>query len=111
MVFPSFMRNRYYSMAAAITYGVTRKVLHMREAKVERYTAHGKVTVPVLLTEKVLIAGACGMAGVYLWPLYVYSDLCHAEITLRRRWSKNPDEAYPKDEEQNPTSLLYYFVS
>jgi hypothetical protein len=69
-------------------YSMTRKVIEMWDAKL--YVKYDKNAnkvdkyVPVLMADKLFVTGFATIAGVYLWPMYVWKDLNRIEIAARR---------------------------
>lgn len=86
-----------YGMVS-VGYSVGRKIAIVKDATQTTYNFKGeKVQVPMLLTTKALITVWSGIAGVYLWPMYMYNDFARLEI--RTRGFKMEDYNYnrPRD--------------
>lgn len=73
-------------VATTISYGLIRKSVEMKTAKLKCYD-HTKKTyihVPVLTSDKILITAICGFAAMYVWPIYVYRDMNKIELALNK---------------------------
>lgn len=99
MFFKCPVHNAVYAYAAS-GYGVVRKSLQVYDAKVPVYDEKNCISIfsrpeaehkrqPMLVTTKLLLAGMCGLASLYVWPYYVYTDANRLEMQLR---SKRPED-------------------
>lgn len=87
-------------VAATLSYGVLRKGIQMKDATISHYDSKQReyIRVPVLICDKVLMTTLCGIASIYAWPLYMYNDLKHLEIamkkTLQPEWYNDHENKY-----------------
>lgn len=73
-----------YCIAAA-TYGAVRKAVYLRDAKVNSRDYSCKEPVPMLFTHKLAIVGVGSISAIYVWPYYLYNDMCNMEILLTKK--------------------------
>lgn len=99
--------SKHY-VAAAMTYGFGRKVLQLRDAHFTVWDDQkkAKVHAPVLFADKLALVTFGAMAGISIWPLYLYRDVQAIEIFLRPDVRK---EWYMGKE--TPTSIADYMFS
>jgi hypothetical protein len=69
-------------------YGSIRKVPVLYNAEVDAYGYNGEgrfevTKVPMLLSNKFIITGICGFSSIYLWPMWLYSDISRMEAYIR----------------------------
>lgn len=74
-------------VAPIISYGVFRKIVHLRDATVTHYDKYKSqnVNIPLLNCDKFLIIALSGAASIYLWPYYLYKDCRSLELFIRRK--------------------------
>lgn len=70
---------------AAVSYGVSRKARHVKNAHVRVYNdLYGiYVDVPMLTSTKIMITAVSGFFAYGGWPIYAYLDANRAEINMR----------------------------
>lgn len=81
--FPNPMRY----VAATMTYGAVRKVVRLKDAQVESWdwdSNSNRKSVPMLLSQKVLLTTVGSFCAIYLWPYYVYNDMLRLEINYTK---------------------------
>jgi hypothetical protein len=99
MFFKNHTHNIRY-LAATATYGFTRKIVQMWNAKKEEYDfkESKRIEVPILNTHKLMYATGSGIASMYVWPYYVFRDISVLEIYMRNEDPKNHGYDLPKHE-------------
>lgn len=102
--------SRY--LLATCAYGLVRKVIHLRNAKIDgkgRYNPETKKyereRVPMLVNSKIMVLGLGVFIAPYLWPYYLNNDLSAAEIWLRKL---DPEHYYYGHKE--PSSAIEYLM-
>ncbi len=68
-------------IAASMTYGLIRKTIQVRRAKV--YDCKCEKKVPMLATDKVMVVAFSTLVTPLFCPLYVYHDIKDLEIEIR----------------------------
>lgn len=68
------------------TYCVSRKVIHLYNAKSDKYNYIEKdfKKMPILASTKAYIIGASVLAGYIIWPYFLLMDMNNIEIKLRK---------------------------
>jgi hypothetical protein len=93
--------NKY--VATTMSYGLIRKGIQIRNATITHYDKNERqqIRVPMLISDKVLITAWCGCISLYMWPLYLYNDLCNLEIilnkNLKHEWYNVNEKKYKVD--------------
>jgi hypothetical protein len=88
MVYGTAFVSKAY-LAATMAYGASRKLAITHDAQYRRtvydtatntYVPH---TYPMLVADRAFVCGMGALSSIYLWPIYAYKDLQHAEIYAR----------------------------
>lgn len=97
--------NRYYIVTGS--YGFLRKAIRLKNAtlKRERYNKEKcdieTYSVPMLTSTKIIVAAACTVVSPWVWPGWLYSDICRLEMIMRKLSPK----AYNINESETITCL------
>lgn len=81
MVFSRKYKEMY--VLTTIGYGVLRKIPILANAEVVNYVDGESKKLPMLMSTKGLIIGFTGLASIYYWPFWLYSDVSRAEAYIR----------------------------
>jgi hypothetical protein len=73
-------------MPSISMYCITRKMVQLHNAKVDKYNYIEKdfKKMPILESTKVYIIGASVLAGYVVWPYFLLNDLNNIEINVRK---------------------------
>lgn len=87
-------------IAGLMTYGALRKAIIVKDAKIG---SNPDVKVPMLMMDKVGLVAIGGLSAIYLWPIYVYMDMCTYELNARTYCMDKKDaDDFKKHYRMNP---------
>lgn len=69
-------------MTATLGYGALRKMVYLKDAKVQTCDYSKNELVPMLTATKLFVTAVGSFSAITFWPYYVYNDLCNLEICL-----------------------------
>ena len=76
--------DRY--VVGVFSYGIVRKALQVQDATIECYDkdAKKKKRIPILWSDKIALTFLGGLTAVTVWPMYMYNDVRHIEVSCRK---------------------------